>query len=125
MSKIIDSNNVMQARDINKISAGQKVRFVLAKTGTYAFLLIMALIILFPFYWMIISSLKDLNEYRQAIPTFWPKKMMFGNYAEAVTGCHFDYLGFDTVTGGGIGHKYCLAFIATYAAALIGHIFNI
>lgn len=97
MSKIIDSNNVMQARDINKISAGQKVRFVLAKTGTYAFLLIMALIILFPFYWMIISSLKDLNEYRQAIPTFWPKKMMFGNYAEAFSAANLGDLFMNTL----------------------------
>ena len=97
MSKIIDSNNVMQARDINKISAGQKVRFVLAKAGTYAFLLIMALIILFPFYWMIISSLKDLNEYRQAIPTFWPKKMMFGNYAEAFSAANLGDLFMNTL----------------------------
>jgi len=55
----------------------------LGKTGTYAFLLIMALIILFPFYWMIISSLKTLPEYRQAIPTFWPREIMWGNYSEA------------------------------------------
>ena len=85
MSKIINSNSVMQARDVQKMSVAQKIRKVLSKIGVYAFLLIMALIVLFPFYWMIISSLKDLNEYRQAIPTFWPKKMVFGNYAEAFT----------------------------------------
>ena len=85
MSKIINSNSVMQARDVQKMSVAQKIRMVLSKIGVYAFLLIMALIVLFPFYWMIISSLKDLNEYRQAIPTFWPKKMVFGNYAEAFT----------------------------------------
>ena len=85
MSKIINSNSVMQARDVQKMSVAQKIRKVLSNIGVYAFLLIMALIVLFPFYWMIISSLKDLNEYRQAIPTFWPKKMVFGNYAEAFT----------------------------------------
>ena len=97
MSKIIDSNNVMQARDINKVSVGQKISRVLAKTGTYAFLLIMALIVLFPFYWMIISSLKDLNEYRQAIPTFWPKKMLFSNYSEAFSAANLGDLFMNTL----------------------------
>jgi len=45
----------------------------------------MALIVLFPFYWMIISSLKTLDEYRMSVPTFWPQKIMFSNYAEAFT----------------------------------------
>ena len=97
MSKITDSNNVMQARDIQKISLGQKIAFVLAKIGTYAFLLVMALIILFPFYWMIISSLKDLNEYRQAIPTFWPKHMVFGNYSEAFSAASLGQLFMNTL----------------------------
>ena len=83
MSNVINSNGVMQARDIHMVSTGQKVRRILAKTGTYAFLLVMALIILFPFYWMIISSLKELSEYRQAIPTFWPQKVMWSNYSKA------------------------------------------
>lgn len=76
---------VMQERDVKKRTFVQNVFKVLGKTGTYAFLLIMALIILFPFYWMIISSLKTLPEYRQAVPTFWPREIMWGNYAEAFT----------------------------------------
>ena len=83
MTNVINSNSVMQARDIHMVSTGQKVRRILAKTGTYAFLLVMALIVLFPFYWMIISSLKELSEYRQAIPTFWPQKVMWSNYSKA------------------------------------------
>ncbi len=77
--------NVMQERNIQKVSAGQKVTRVFSKTWTYVFLLIMALIVLFPFYWMIISSLKTLSEYRQAIPTFWPNEVMLENYTEAFT----------------------------------------
>ena len=75
--------NVMQERDIKKRTLAQNIFKALGKTGTYAFLLIMALIILFPFYWMIISSLKTLPEYRQAIPTFWPRQMMWSNYSDA------------------------------------------
>lgn len=43
----------------------------------------MALVILFPFYWMINSSLKSLAEYRLSVPTLWPKVIMLSNYAEA------------------------------------------
>lgn len=75
--------NVMQERDVRTRTIGQKIFKILGKTGTYIFLLVMALIILFPFYWMIISSLKTLAEYRQAVPTFWPRQIMWGNYAEA------------------------------------------
>ncbi len=95
MSK--NAEKVMQARDIQKMSVGQKIVRVLSKTGTYAFLLIMALIVLFPFYWMIISSLKTLAEYRQAIPTFWPRQIMWGNYAEAFTTAHLGDLFLNTL----------------------------
>ena len=84
--------NVMGAKDIRRVSAGQTVVKVLVKAGTYAFLLIMALIVLFPFYWMIISSLKTLAEYRQAVPTFWPKQMMFSNYSDAFTAANLGNL---------------------------------
>ena len=83
MAKITDSNNVMQARDVQTLTAGQRVRSAIAKTGTYLFLIVMALIVLFPFYWMIISSLKTDSEYRQAIPTFLPNEVMWSNYKTA------------------------------------------
>ena len=79
------TTDVMQARDISRLTFGQKVMRVLSKSGTYIFLCIMAIIVLFPFYWMIISSLKTLAEYRQAVPTFWPRQVMFSNYTEAFT----------------------------------------
>jgi len=76
---------VMHERNIQNISVRQKVVQVLVKALVYLFLIVMALIVLFPFYWMVISSLKSLDEYRLAVPTFWPKQIMFGNYAEAFT----------------------------------------
>ena len=77
--------NIMQAKDLQKLSASSKVTKVLVKAGVYLFLVVMALVVLFPFYWMIISSLKTLAEYRQPTPTFWPKTMMLTNYADAFT----------------------------------------
>lgn len=75
--------NVMQDRNLQKVSTTARVGSVAYKTLTYAFLLIMALIVLFPFYWMIISSLKTLEEYRLAVPTFWPKQIKWTNYIDA------------------------------------------
>ena len=76
---------VMHQQDLVQISLQQKIFQGIVKAFTYAFLILMALIVLFPFYWMIISSLKTLDEYRLSVPTFWPKRVMFGNYAEAFT----------------------------------------
>ena len=76
---------VMGERNMQRLTTGQRIGKVAVKTGTYLFLCIMALIVLFPFYWMIISSLKTLEEYRLNIPTFWPKVIVWQNYAEAFT----------------------------------------
>ena len=76
---------VMHQQDLVQVSAQQKIFQFIVKFFTYAFLIAMALIVLFPFYWIIISSLKTLDEYRLSVPTFWPTRVMFGNYAEAFT----------------------------------------
>lgn len=77
--------NTMREKDIQQTSARQKIVKFLVLVGLYAFLGIMAIIVLFPFYWMIISSLKTLEEYRMSVPSFWPQKIMFSNYLEAFT----------------------------------------
>ena len=76
---------IMHAKNLQQTSAAARVGGVFVKIGVYAFLFVMALIVLFPFYWMIISSLKDEVEYRQTVPTFWPQQMMPGNYVQAFT----------------------------------------
>ena len=91
-----EKNKVMQARDLQKVSTSANIMKVLVKIGVYAFLLIMALIVLFPFYWMIISSLKTLAEYRQPTPTFWPQTIVIGNYAEAFTTANLGQLFLNT-----------------------------
>ena len=73
----------MHEKDMQKTSAQQKIVKILVQFFLYAFLLVMALVVLFPFYWMVISSLKNLAEYRLSIPTFWPKQLMLTNYVDA------------------------------------------
>ena len=90
-------NVVMHARDMKEQSSKQKVGKLLYICGTYLFLLSMALIVLFPFYWMIISSLKTLDEYRMNVPTFWPKVVMLSNYVSAFTTASLGRLFFNTM----------------------------
>ena len=73
----------MHAKNLQQVSAAQRIVSAGVKLLTYGFLIVMALIILFPFYWMIISSLKSEAEYRQTIPTFWPQRLIFFNYVDA------------------------------------------
>ena len=90
-------NNIMQERNMQQITARQKIVKTLVMIGVYAFLLAMALIVLFPFYWMLISSVKTLDEYRMSVPTFWPKQIMLSNYAEAFTAAGLGKLFFNTM----------------------------
>ena len=90
-------DNVMHEKDIQKTSLRQKIVFALVQVFLYVFLLLMAVIVLFPFYWMIISSLKSLSEYRESVPTFFPRKVMFSNYAQAFTSANLGRLFMNTL----------------------------
>ncbi|MGN0754714.1 MAG: carbohydrate ABC transporter permease [Aristaeellaceae bacterium] len=70
---------------MQKVSILQKAMKLLVLVGTYVFLIAMALIVLFPFYWMLISSVKSLAEYRLSVPTFWPQQLVLSNYVDAFT----------------------------------------
>ena len=79
----MNKNITMHEKDLGRVSAHQKVMKIAVKVVTYAFLFAAALTILFPFYWMLISSVKTLPEYMLQIPTFFPKKIVLYNYVEA------------------------------------------
>ena len=89
--------STMHERDMQKVSAKQRVVKALVIILIYAFLIFMALVVLFPFYWMLNSSLKSLDEYRQSIPTFWPNRILFSNYAEAFTTANLGRLFLNTL----------------------------
>ena len=87
----------MHEKDLQKVTSSQRVVSVIVKTLLYAFLSLMALIVVFPFYWMIISSLKSITEYRLPIPTLFPKEIMWHNYIEAFSAANLDRLFLNTV----------------------------
>ena len=88
---------IMHEKDIQKTSLRQKMVFVLVQVFLYLFLLVMAVVVLFPFYWMIISSLKTLDEYRMSVPTFFPRRVMFSNYLEAFSSANLGRLFLNTL----------------------------
>ncbi len=92
MAKNTDKTVVMHERNIQKTSKMQLVKSIFGTTFRYIFLFIVAFVVLFPFYWMIISSLKTLAEYKLSVPTFWPKEVMWSNYAEAFTAANLGTL---------------------------------
>ena len=91
---------IMHEKSIEKTSKIQIVNNVVGTFFRYLFLVIVAIVVLFPFYWMIISSLKTLAEYRLSVPTFWPKVVMWSNYAEAFTAANLGTLFKNTVIVG-------------------------
>ena len=90
----------MRARDMRRQSLHQKAGRAVYLLAVYAFLLLMAAIVLFPFYWMLISSVKTLEEYRMSTPTFWPQRIMLGNYVTAFTTANLGRLFLNTMIVG-------------------------
>ena len=87
----------MQERDMKKTSEKQKVSKIIFTIVTYIFLGLVAISVLFPFYWMLNSSLKTLEEYKLATPTFFPKQIMFVNYVDAFKSANLGILFLNTV----------------------------
>lgn len=63
-----------------------KIKAGAAKTVIYTFLVIWALIVLFPFYWMVLTSVKEYGDYNaEFIPKFFTLAPTFQNYVDAFT----------------------------------------
>ena len=88
---MVDSMNKEQ------IIKRQKASQIIRKVVVYAFLGIMALIIIFPFYWMLISSVKSLDEYYLSSPTMFPREFHFENFRNAMAYASFGRYMLNTV----------------------------
>ena len=81
------NNMTMQERNMQKVNTRQRIVKIIVQIMLYTFLVLMALIILFPFYFMLVSSVKSLAEYKEPIVSFvqtlWPRKVILYNYVEA------------------------------------------
>lgn len=76
----------MQFEDIKKEEKSYKIKNTILKVLTYTLLIIWAIIIIFPFYWMVLASLKSSASYNsETIPQFITLHPTFENYKIAFT----------------------------------------
>ncbi|MBQ9457235.1 MAG: carbohydrate ABC transporter permease [Bacilli bacterium] len=67
-------------KTVDAIKRAEKASHIIMTIFTYLFILALAVVVVFPFYWMIITSLKQNEEIRSANQTFFPTIVMWSNY---------------------------------------------
>ena len=107
--------SVRQEQDMQQVTAKQRAMKILVQVALYAFLGVMALIVIFPFYWMIISSLKSVNEFNTDPPTFFPQEFHWDNYSKAFSKANMGRLFLNTVYVGVV--STLLSLVVTILAA--------
>ncbi len=71
-------------KNVEKTIQKQKIFSIVGKVLIYIFLILVAISTLFPFYWMLNTSFKTMDEYLRLYPTFFPENFVVSNYASAV-----------------------------------------
>ncbi len=108
----------MQIKDMQRVSIQQRIVKIGMKILTYGFLLLMALIVIFPFFWMIISSLKTMDYYRKPGLNLLPNGTWkfhtwdFMNYAEV-------FLNEDLLLGQLFGNTLYVGVVSTILSLVI------
>ena len=67
-------------KTVESIQKAEKVGRIISTIFTYIFIVALAIIIIFPFYWMIITSLKQNEEINATVQTFFPNIVMWTTY---------------------------------------------
>ena len=76
----------LEKKKIESLEKKQKAMKIIEYTLIYMFLILVAFFVLFPFYWMIITSFKTFEDYIiETVPAFWPTHITIENYAAAIT----------------------------------------
>ena len=75
-----------RSTDFETIEKKARLRSRSIKTITYALLAIWAIVVLFPFYWMLLTSVKSYSAYSsEYVPKFYTLAPTFQNYVDAFT----------------------------------------
>lgn len=94
---------VMHEKNMQTVAKKQLVGKILIQIGLYTFLTVMAFIVVFPFLWMIASSLKSVDEYYNLdleLVLFPKGARDFMNYAEVFTSTDLGYYFLNTLIVG-------------------------
>ena len=79
--------------------------------GAYGFLGALLVIVLFPFYWMTVTSLKSEDQMRSLLSMFWPSPVVLDNYRQLLA--HTDFVAW-------FGNSATVAVSSTLLATAIG-----
>ena len=91
-------NTSKSATQYEKIEKAARTRSAVIKTVIYTFLVLWALMVLFPFYWMLLTSVKSYATYNsEYIPKFFTLSPTMQNYADAFTAVPLADYFFNTV----------------------------
>ncbi len=72
--------------ELSRIERAARTRRILKRAFTYLMLTLWALLVLFPFYWMILSSVKSYSAYNaEYVPKFFTLSPTLQNYVDAFT----------------------------------------
>ncbi len=72
--------------DYKKIEQAARIRSLLLKSVTYLLLTLWAILVLFPFYWMVLTSVKSYSAYNSEwIPQLYTLSPTLQNYVDAFT----------------------------------------
>ena len=74
-----------------------KRSYAISKFLTYFFLILGAVIMIFPFAWMILTSSKTVPESMQIPPTIFPNQIMLDNFKDAIASLPFGNLYWNTI----------------------------
>ena len=76
----------MNQMDYDRISRREKIAKAFSSVGVYGLLIVWALMVLFPFYWMVLTSLKSYGAYNsEFVPQLFTLSPTIENYIEAFT----------------------------------------
>jgi multiple sugar transport system permease protein len=111
----------------NVLGTGSKARETTGGSGvvgsivSHIFLILVALLMLFPFFWMLDTALKPNSQVFQFPPSFIPSSIQWGNFVEAWTYLPFGHFIFNTlvVAVGGTILVLLTSSMAAYAFARI------
>lgn len=88
----------MEKINFEKIEATEKRKNLIGKIITYFFLSLWGILVLFPFYWMILSSVKSYGSYNaEYIPRFFTLTPTLQNYSDAFTEVSLGRYFFNTI----------------------------
>ncbi len=105
--------------DRNSSNARARRRRLLAAIAQYAVAAVVVAVVMFPVFWMIISSLKTSEELLRPVPSLWPETFHWRNYADALKMAPFGRYFLNTVvmTVGIMGFQLVIGSFAAYGFA--------